>query len=74
MGLQNFWKTNVVHSQDKRMELSTSTEIISDPGISNMASSRSFSKMALKPRAPVFLLMALRDIALSAPSVNVKST
>ncbi len=52
----------------------TSTATISDPGISNMASRRSFSRMALSPLAPVFLLMACRAIAFSAPSVKVRST
>ena len=52
----------------------TSTELIFDPGISNMASKRSFSKIALNPLAPVFLLIAFRAITLNAPSVNVKST
>lgn len=32
----------------------TSTETISEPGISNIASKRSFSKIARSPLAPVF--------------------
>ena len=47
---------------------------MSEPGISNIASKSSFSNIARKPLAPVFLLIAFRAITLSAPSVNVKST
>ena len=52
----------------------TSTATISEPGTSNMASSRSFSRMPRSPLAPVFRLMASRAIAFRAPSVNVRST
>ena len=52
----------------------TSTETMSEPGISNMASSRSFSRMALSPLAPVFFLMAKRAIVFSASGRNVRST
>ena len=52
----------------------TSTEMISEPGISNIASNKSFSKIALNPLAPVFLLMAFRAMTFSAPSVKVRST
>ena len=58
----------------KNKSVHTSTEIISDPGISNIASKSSFSNIALNPLAPVFLLIAFRAITLSAASVNVKST
>ena len=56
------------------MVMHTSTEMISEPGISNIASNKSFSKIALNPLAPVFLLMAFRAMTFSAPSVKVRST
>ena len=47
---------------------------MSEPGTSNMASKSSFSRIALSPLAPVFLLMASREMAFSAPSEKVSST
>jgi myo-inositol-1-phosphate synthase len=47
---------------------------MSDSGISNMASKRSFSRMALNPRAPVFFLMASLATLFSALGVKVSST
>jgi hypothetical protein len=44
------------------------------PGISNMTSSRSFSMMALRPRAPVLFWMASLAMAFSASPVNFSST
>jgi len=41
---------------------------------SYMASNRMVSKMALKPRAPVFLAIAFLAINLSAPSVKCSLT
>ncbi len=44
------------------------------PGISNMTSSRSFSMIALRPRAPVLFWMASLAMAFSASPVNFSST
>jgi len=52
----------------------TSTDMISDSGISNMASSKSFSRMALRPLAPVFFLMASLAMQLRASRLKVRST
>ena len=52
----------------------TSTRQMSEPGISNCASNNSFSRIDLRPLAPVFFLIASLEIIFKASGVKCNST
>ena len=52
----------------------TSTRQMSEPGISNCAFNNSFSRIDLRPLAPVFFLIASLEIIFKASGVKCNST